>query len=219
MVKKISKTADAAAPKAKASIGSGLLDSHLAQTIKDSAQQIWLAGQGAFAKAQGEGTKVVDNLIKEGANLQRKTQAAAGEKLGDMASKVTAMAGEVGQKANAQWDKLETIFEERTARALRSLGMPTAMDLAALSARVDALTKAAAKAPAGTTAKSSARSSAGSTSRSTARSATPTATKAAAKTPAKPRAKKPGAPPAVAEAAKPKAAAPKRRTGKAGSAA
>ena len=207
MVKKISKTADAAAPKAKASSGSGLLDSHLAQTIKDSAQQIWLAGQGAFAKAQGEGTKVVDNLIKEGANLQRKTQSAAGEKLGDMASKVTAMAGEVGQKANAQWDKLETIFEERTARALRSLGMPTAMDLAALSARVDALTKAAAKAPAASTA------------RSAARSATKTATKAAAKTPAKPRATKPGAPPAVAEAAKPQAAAPKRRTGKAGSAA
>ena len=211
MVKKISKTADAAAPKAKASSGSGLLDSHLAQTIKDSAQQIWLAGQGAFAKAQGEGTKVVDNLIKEGANLQRKTQSAAGEKLGDMASKVTAMAGEVGQKANAQWDKLETIFEERTARALRSLGMPTAMDLAALSARVDALTKAAAKAPAATTASSSARSAA--------KTATKTATKAAAKTPAKPRATKPGAPPAVAEAAKPQAAAPKRRTGKAGSAA
>ena len=187
MVKKISKTADAAAPKAKASSGSGLLDSHLAQTIKDSAQQIWLAGHGAFAKAQGEGTKVVDNLIKEGANLQRKTQSAAGEKLGDMASKVTAMAGEVGQKANAQWDKLETIFEERTARALRSLGMPTAMDLAALSARVDALTKATAKAPANAPAN------------------------APAKTPAKPRAKKPSAPPAAAEAAKPVTAAPKRR--------
>ena len=186
MVKKISKTADAAAPKAKASIGSGLLDSHLAQTIKDSAQQIWLAGQGAFAKAQGEGTKVVDNLIKEGANLQRKTQSAAGEKLGDMASKVTAMAGEVGQKANAQWDKLETIFEERTARALRSLGVPTAKDLAALSARVDALAKAADKAP--------------------------------AKTPAKPRVKKPSTPAAVAEAAKPVAAAAKRRVRKASAA-
>ncbi len=197
MVKKISKTADAAAPKAKASSGSGLLDSHLAQTIKDSAQQIWLAGQGAFAKAQGEGTKAIDNLIKEGSNLQRKTQSAAGEKLGDMASKVTAMAGEVGQKANAQWDKLETIFEERTARALRSLGVPTAKDLAALSARVDALTKAAAKASAA--------------SKSTLTATTP------AKTPAKPRTKKPSAP---AETAKPEAAAaPKRRPRKASAAA
>ena len=190
MVKKISKTADAAAPHAKSSSGSGLLDSQLAQTIKDSAQQIWLAGLGAFAKAQGEGGKVFDTLIKEGTSLHRKTQSAAGEKIGDMASKVTAMAGEVGQKvgqtANAQWDKLETIFEERTARALRSLGVPTAKDLAALSARVDALAKAADKAP--------------------------------AKTPAKPRVKKPSTPGAVAEAAKPVAAAAKRRVRKASAA-
>ncbi len=150
MVKKISKLADADAPQAKAnpkSSGSGLLDSQLAQTIKDSAQQIWLAGLGAFAKAQGEGSKVFDSLIKEGSSLHRKSQAAAEQKLGDMASKVSAMAGEVGQKANAQWDKLETIFEERTARALRSLGVPTAKDLADLNARVDALAKAAAAGP------------------------------------------------------------------------
>ena len=48
--------------------------------------------------------KVFDSLIKEGASLQNKTQAVAGEKLGDVAGKLTAMAGEVGHKANAQWD-------------------------------------------------------------------------------------------------------------------
>ncbi|OYU83988.1 MAG: poly granule associated protein [Burkholderiales bacterium PBB5] len=116
-----------------------MLDSHLAQTVKDSAQQIWLAGLGAFAKAQGEGGKVFDTLIKEGVNLQKKTQAVAEEKLGDVAGKMTAMAGEVGSKANAQWDKLESIFEERTARALGKLGVPNAKVLAALEARVAAL--------------------------------------------------------------------------------
>jgi len=134
MVKKLQKLAEkqAAAP-------AGLLDSQLAQTVKDSAHQIWLAGLGAFAKAQGEGGKVFETLIKEGVNLQRKTQAAAGEKLGDVAGKMTAMAGEVGSKANAQWDKLETIFEERTARALGRLGVPSAKELAALVERVAAL--------------------------------------------------------------------------------
>jgi len=137
MVKKLQKLAEkqAAAP-------AGLLDSQLAQTVKDSAHQIWLAGLGAFAKAQGEGGKVFETLIKEGVNLQRKTQAAAGEKLGDVAGKMTAMAGEVGSKANAQWDKLETIFEERTARALGRLGVPSAKELAALVERVAALEKA-----------------------------------------------------------------------------
>ena len=35
----------------KAAGPSGLLDSPLASTVRDSAQQIWLAGMGAFAKA------------------------------------------------------------------------------------------------------------------------------------------------------------------------
>lgn len=139
MVKRLQKMAEkqAAAP-------AGLLDSQLAQTVKDSAQQIWLAGLGAFAKAQGEGGKVFDTLIKEGVSLQRKTQAVAEEKLGDVAGKMSAMAGEVGSKANAQWDKLESIFEERTARALGRLGVPAAKDLAALVDRVAALEAAVA---------------------------------------------------------------------------
>ncbi len=134
MVKRLQKMAEK-----KAATPSGLLDSQLAQTVKDSAQQIWLAGLGAFAKAQGEGGKVFDTLIKEGVNLQRKTQAVAEEKLGDVAGKMSAMAGEVGSKANAQWDKLESIFEERTARALGRLGVPAAKDLATLVDRVAAL--------------------------------------------------------------------------------
>ena len=139
MVKRLQKMAEkqAAAP-------SGLLDSQLAQTVKDSAQQIWLAGLGAFAKAQGEGGKVFDTLMKEGASLQRKTQAVAEEKLGDVAGKMSAMAGEVGSTANAQWDKLESIFEERTARALGRLGVPTAKDLASLVDRVATLEAAVA---------------------------------------------------------------------------
>ena len=140
MVKKLQKSAEK-----KPSAAAGLLDSQLAQTVKDSAQQIWLAGLGAFAKAQGSGGKVFETLMKEGVNLQRKTQATAGEKIGDMADKMTAMAGEVGHKANAQWDKLETIFEERTARALSRLGVPSAKELAALAARVDALAAALAR--------------------------------------------------------------------------
>ena len=137
MVKKIQKKPAEAGAEAP----SGHASSPLGQAIKDSAQQIWLAGLGAFAKAKAQGGgKVFETLMKEGASLQRKTQAAAEEKLGDVAGKMTAMADEVGHKANAQWDKLETIFEERTARALSRLGVPSAKELAALSARVDALT-------------------------------------------------------------------------------
>ena len=129
----------------KSTSAAGLLDSHLASSVKDSAQQIWLAGMGAFSKAQEEGGKVFEALVKEGASLQKKTQAVAEEKIGEVTGKMSAMAGTVTAKAGQNWDKLETIFEQRTAKALNKLGVPTAKDVQALTARVDELAAAVAK--------------------------------------------------------------------------
>jgi poly(hydroxyalkanoate) granule-associated protein len=129
----------------KAAGPSGLLDNALAQSIKESAQQIWLAGMGAFAKAQAEGTHTFDKLIKDGLSLQKKTQGMAEEKISEVTGKMTAMAGEVTAKAGQHWDKLESIFEQRTAKAMSRLGVPTAKDLAALAERVDQLAAEVAK--------------------------------------------------------------------------
>ncbi len=129
----------------KTSSPAGLLDSALAGAVKDSAQQIWLAGMGAFSKAQEEGGKVFEALVKEGMNLQKKTQGIAEEKLGEVTGKMTAMAGTVSAKAGQNWDKLEAIFEQRTAKAMAKLGVPTAKDVQALTQRVDELAAAVAK--------------------------------------------------------------------------
>lgn len=110
-------------------------------SVKDSAQQIWQAGLGAFTRAQAEGSKAFETLVKEGVNIQRKTQAAAEERLSEATEKMTSMASELSSKATGQWDKLETIFEDRVAKALGKLGVPSAKDLAALMARMDALNK------------------------------------------------------------------------------
>ena len=76
MVKKLKQMAE------KQATSSGrLLDSALGAQVKESAQQIWLAGMGAFSRAQAEGTKVFEALVKEGATLQKKTQGMAEEKL------------------------------------------------------------------------------------------------------------------------------------------
>jgi poly(hydroxyalkanoate) granule-associated protein len=107
--------------------------------VKDSAQQIWLAGMGAFARAQAEGTKVFETLVKEGATLQKKTQSAAEDKISEVTSKMSTMAGDVQAKAGQHWDKLEGIFEERTAKALKKLGVPSAKDVEALTARIEEL--------------------------------------------------------------------------------
>jgi poly(hydroxyalkanoate) granule-associated protein len=110
----------------------------MSEHMKDSAQQIWLAGMGAFAKAQQEGTKVFETLVKDGAKLQEATQQAQA-KVTEATHKMTAMASDMGQRASGQMDKLEGIFEERVAKALQSMGLPSAQDLAALEERVAAL--------------------------------------------------------------------------------
>ncbi len=62
------------------------------------------------------------------------------------------MATDIQSKAGNQWDKLETIFEDRVAKALNKLGVPSAKDVDALIARIDELNrnvqKMSAKAPA-----------------------------------------------------------------------
>lgn len=141
MVKKLQKMAEK-----QASAAGGLFDSQIASTVKDSAQQIWLAGLGAFAKAQEEGGKVFEALVKEGMSLQKKTRNTAEEKIGEVSGKMSSMAGEVTAKAGQQWDKLEAIFEERTAKAMGKLGVPTKSDVEALGKRIDELTAKLAKA-------------------------------------------------------------------------
>jgi poly(hydroxyalkanoate) granule-associated protein len=143
MVTKVKKpvgNTDTSAPRADSSA--------IASAVKDSAQQIWLAGLGAFAKAQDEGTKVFESLVKEGLTLQRKTQSAAEERITEATSKMANMASGISSRAVGQWDKLETIFEERVGKALNNLGVPTVTDLALLAERVAALEAALAALPA-----------------------------------------------------------------------
>lgn len=140
MVKKFKQTADK-----KNAPSDRLLDSALAAQVKDSAQQIWLAGMGAFARAQAEGTKVFEALVREGTTLQKKTQSAAEGKIGEVAGKMSSLAGDVQARAGQGWDRLEGMFEERTAKALSKLGVPSSKDVAALLARVDELSAKVAK--------------------------------------------------------------------------
>ncbi|MCK9382294.1 MAG: phasin family protein [Sulfuritalea sp.] len=113
-------------------------DSQLSATIRESAQQIWLAGLGAFAKAQQEGNKVFDALVRRGESIQQSTRKVAEDKVTEMAAKAT-----------GTWDKLEQVFENRVARSLHSLGVPTRDEVAVLAKRVVELKAAVDKLNAG----------------------------------------------------------------------
>lgn len=131
MVKKFKKMAEGAASAS---------ENHLASAVKESAQQIWLAGLGAFSKAQEEGQKVFETLVKEGVTLQKKTQRIAEDKVTEVTGKMNKAASEFANQANGTWDKLETVFEDRVARALNRLGVPSKREIEALMGRVENLT-------------------------------------------------------------------------------
>lgn len=157
-------------------------------TVKDSAQQIWQAGLAAFTRAQAEGTKAYESLVKEGVAIQRKTQAVAEERISEATARMSTMATDISSKASGQWDKLENIFEERVAKALNKLGVPSAKDVNALIERIEALNKTVQSLSEKSTAKAATTSTAEKPASKAAPAKSPT--KAAAKTTAKPAAKK-----------------------------
>jgi len=163
----------------------------LSKSIMDSAQQIWMAGMGAFGRAQGEGTKMFESLVAEGVNLEKRTRNLATGKVDAVRDAVESRVGQVKERAADTWDKLEKVFEDRVQRALVRLGVPGRDDLKALIQRVDQLNAELRKL--GTKAASPA----------AAKPAAKPAVKAAAKVASKPVAKK-----VAKSVAAPKAAAP-----------
>jgi poly(hydroxyalkanoate) granule-associated protein len=113
---------------------------HMARSLRESAQQIWMAGVGAFNRAQGEGSKLFEALVKEGMNIEQHTRKLAGGRVDAVRDAVEDRVGVVRERASDTWDRLEKVFEERVQRALNRLGVPAREDLADLSARVDTLT-------------------------------------------------------------------------------
>jgi poly(hydroxyalkanoate) granule-associated protein len=103
-------------------------DGKITQYIMSSAHQIWLAGLGAFAKTQAEGTKLFESLVKEGEAVQARAGKAANAQFAQMT-----------KSASGAWDKLEEVFEERVSRSLNRLGVPTYNDIQALTKHVNEL--------------------------------------------------------------------------------
>jgi poly(hydroxyalkanoate) granule-associated protein len=120
--------------------GGGARD--MSKSILESSRQIWLAGLGAFARAQAEGTKVFEALVRQGEAMETKTRQAATETAGAARDAAQSKANRVQQMAGDTWDKLEKVFEDRVARALTRLGIHTQADVERLSQRVDALSDA-----------------------------------------------------------------------------
>jgi poly(hydroxyalkanoate) granule-associated protein len=100
-------------------------DYELVARIRGSANEIWLAGLGAFGYAHKEGGTLFDALVKQGEAVQKRAAKAAGQKIAD-----------VQLTASKSWDKLEKVFEAGVANALHTLNLPTKKEFDQLSRRV-----------------------------------------------------------------------------------
>jgi poly(hydroxyalkanoate) granule-associated protein len=128
---------------AAASNGSAELQARaqqLSHSLVESAQQIWMAGVGAFNRAQGEGSKLFEALVTEGMSIEKQTRKLATGRVDAVRDAVEDRVAGARARATDSWDRLEKVFEDRVQRALNKLGIPGREEVAGLNARIDALT-------------------------------------------------------------------------------
>jgi poly(hydroxyalkanoate) granule-associated protein len=121
-----------------AAIASSLSEQPNAKQVMESAQQIWLAGLGAFSKAQAEGKKAFELLVKQGETLEKHTRTVAEATIETAKEQATKTLG----MASGKFDKLEQVFEDRVHKSLNRLGVLTSKDVEALSGQVAELADA-----------------------------------------------------------------------------
>ena len=110
----------------------------VAENVLKSGHQIWLAGLGAFAAAQAEGSKVFKDLVKEGASVEAK-----GLKLAnDGIEKTIAKGSEVFAKVRGAYEsRLAQPVERRLGGGLAKFGLPARQDIVTLTRRVEELSQ------------------------------------------------------------------------------
>lgn len=110
-------------------------DPQLAGKIKGSARQIWLAGLGAYTKAEEDTGRFFDRLVQEGEQLENRTRGVVEKQIRSVEDRVEG----VRERATGTWDRLEHLFDERVSGALRRLGIHRKEDIEALESRIEAL--------------------------------------------------------------------------------
>jgi len=110
----------------------------VARFVKDSAHQVWLAGVGAYARAGEEGGRLFDSLVSLGERIESGARARVDSRVRAAESRVQ----DVRDTATDAWERFEALFQQRVARALNGLQIPTARDVHELNRRVEALQKA-----------------------------------------------------------------------------
>lgn len=114
----------------------------IGKKIMEIPEQIWQAGLGAFQKAQEQGSKLFETLVKEGSALEAATTKFTNKRVQEVRGAVESTMNTVKDRAADTWDRLEKVFEDRVSKALGALGIPGRRDLEDLTRQVAELQKA-----------------------------------------------------------------------------
>lgn len=103
--------------------------------IRKYTHQIWLAGLGAFARAEEEGSGFFDALVEAGREVERHTKDKTESRVEEIKERVRHHTGET-------MEKMEQAFDDRLNKALSRLGLPNKREVEELEKRVQELTSA-----------------------------------------------------------------------------
>ena len=100
----------------------GQFDRKSKMDFRKYTKQIWLAGLGAFSRAEGEGNKLFDSLVKVGEELESKTIDIADQTVEKVSEKAK-------ESVTDTKDKVEKILDNSVNHSLNRLGLVTVKDL------------------------------------------------------------------------------------------
>ena len=104
--------------------------------VKDSAHKIWLAGLGAVAVAEEEGSKFFKSLVQKGEKFEQRRR----KQVDEVVDKVKDGVEEVKDEVESRWQQLGDSFDRKVGRAVERLGVPSREEIDNLTQRVEELT-------------------------------------------------------------------------------
>ncbi|MCF6288373.1 MAG: phasin family protein [Proteobacteria bacterium] len=117
------------------------MKTNVTNEIKNSINNLWLAGLGVASLAQKETIKAYDSLIKEGKTLEKKSNKLAKQ----VSNKAEKRLSNIRKIADKQFDKVENLFgnkiDNRIENVLKKLNIPTIKDIKGLGSKVDSIAR------------------------------------------------------------------------------
>lgn len=93
--------------------------------FKKYTKQIWLAGLGAFSRAEEEGNKLFDSLVKVGEELE----SSSAQPIDTSNLKTTSFSSKINIKSQEKKEKVERILDQGVQHSLNRIGLVSTKDI------------------------------------------------------------------------------------------